>query len=117
MENANNKTEELIKLIKENPELPVVPMVNYELALCIEDYGYWVGSFGSAQVEEFACVEMYGNNKVIYKQDQGYIEEYFAEKILDENEDLSDEEIEKLAHERAEALPWKKAIIVYIELP
>lgn len=115
MENANKQTAELIKLIKENPELPVVPMVNNEI--CMGDYGYWLGSFGSAQVDEFVCIEMYGDSKFRFKNEQDEIEEYFAEKILDENEDLSDEEVEEIAHERAEALPWKKAIVVFIELP
>ena len=35
------KTEELLKLIKENPDLPVVPMVNDEV-VGDDSYRYWL---------------------------------------------------------------------------
>lgn len=109
---------ELLKLVQENPELPIVPMVNSEI-VADDGYNWWLGSFGHSVVDSYACVEYYGDDRFFTKDEQDLIEEYFAEKIIyeDENEELSDEEVEKRAHEQAESLPWKKAIIVYIYLP
>ena len=40
-----NKSEELLKLVAENPDLPVVPMVDSEVCGG-DEYGYWLGEFG-----------------------------------------------------------------------
>ena len=40
---------ELLRLIQENPDLPVVALVNGEV--CGDDCGYWLGIAGSASVE------------------------------------------------------------------
>ena len=43
--------EEFLQLVKENPGLPIIPMVNDEI--CGEISGtYWAGSFGRSEVEE-----------------------------------------------------------------
>ncbi len=36
------KTKELLKLIEENPDLPIVPMVDAEVIG--DDSGYWLGN-------------------------------------------------------------------------
>lgn len=58
-----------------------------------------------------------GEERFITRNEQVEIEEYFESELLDEHPELTDEEIEKQAHEKAEALSWVKAIIVYIDLP
>lgn len=112
----DEKTAKLVKLINENPSLPVVPFV-YNEVVADDDYGYWIGSWGDCDVNEYVVIEKYGDTRFYTRGDQDEIEEYFVEKILDKDENLPDEDVEKLAHEQAEALPWKKAILVYIELP
>lgn len=109
---------ELLRLIAENPSLPVVPMVNSEI-FADDDYAYWLGSFGYCLVDSFVYTEYYGDYRYFTTEDKDLIEEYFTEKIIDEdvNEELSYEEVENQAHEKVEALPWTKAIIVYIDLP
>lgn len=117
LENVEGKTERLLRLAKENPDLPIVPMVYSEV--CNDDgYAYWLGSFGRAVVDEYVCVQIskYDDSRFYTKEDQDEIEEKFIEKILDE-QDLTEEEAGKMAREQVEALPWKKAIIVYVELP
>ena len=113
---CNDKTAKLLKLISENPTLPVVPIV-YSEVVGDDGYGYWLGSWGDCYVDEYVCIDKYGENHFYTRGDQDEIEEYFAEKILEENESLSDEDVERLAHEQAEALPWKKAILVYVTTP
>ena len=116
-ESNNDKTAKLLKLISENPTLPVVPLV-YSEVVGDDGYIYWLGSWRDCCVDECVCVDTYGSENHFYTRgDQDELEEYFAEKILDENESLSDEDAERLAHEQAEALPWKKAILVYVSTP
>ena len=103
--------EELFRLIKENPELPIVPMVDAEIVA--EDCGYWLGAWGRAEVDEYFISER--AERVFYKSDDDVFD------VLERH--LSDEEFEALPESEEECrqyydkLPWIKAIIVYINLP
>jgi len=44
---------DLLQLIKENPDLPVIPMVDSDV-VAGDEYGYWIGSIGKCEVREFA---------------------------------------------------------------
>lgn len=105
---AKNNWKELFRLMKENPDLPVVPMVDGEIVG--DDSGYWLGEWGHPSVDEFLPCERY---------------DYMAFKSWDDVFDvlekyLSDEDFEKLPEDESEcrkvydSLPWTKAIIVYI---
>jgi len=103
--------DELFRLIRENPELPVVPMVDGEIPE--DDSGWWLGAWGCARVDEYLLT----NNRewVVFKSDDDIFD------VLERH--LSDEEFEKLPEKESEcrpyydALPWTKAIIVNINLP
>lgn len=103
--------EELFRLIKENPELPIVPMVDAEIVA--DDCGYWIGAWGRAEVDEYFISER--AERVFYKSDDDVFD------VLERH--LSDEEFEALPESEEECrpyydkLPWIKAIIVYINLP
>ena len=108
-EREKHNREELFKLMQENPELPVVPMVNGEIPG--DDCGYWLGSWGKAAVDEYLLAGDY----FLFKSDDDVfdaLERY-----------LTDEEFDALPEKESECrpyyekLPWQKAIIVYIELP
>lgn len=47
--------QELVKLIAENPGLPVIAMVNGEV--CWDDCSYWLGSFSTASIEKVGLVD------------------------------------------------------------
>ena len=106
----NEKITELLRLIKENPDLPILPMVDGEICAG-DDYGYWSGSWGTARVDEFLISKH--NDSIHFKSDDDVFD------VLERN--LTDEEFEKLPETESEcrpyfdALPWKKAIIVFIE--
>lgn len=103
----NKQTEQLIQLIKENPELEVVPMVDYEVVA--DDYGYWLGTFGFSTVGEYAVY-----NDRYYDDKDLLIEDYYNNTCDDGRYDgLEDKEIDKLIAEET-ADWWIKAIIVYI---
>lgn len=112
----DEKTAKLMRLINENPSLPVVPLV-YREVVCNDEYICWVGSWCDCGVDEYVCIEKYGENRFNTRGDQDEIEEYFTEEISYKDKSLSDEQVEKMAHEQAEALPWKKAILVYVGTP
>lgn len=106
--------EKLINLAKENPELPIVPMVYGEIAQ--DDCGYWMGTWGECEITEYYC----GQEKIHFKDDD---EEnvlcdmvgcyYGCDKNGNDIYDLSDDEWDKLY----QSIPWIKCIVVYIEMP
>lgn len=101
----------LLKLMQENPELPVVPMVDGEIPG--DDSGYWLGAWGKARVDEYLLTN--NHEWMVFKSDDDVFD------VLERH--LSDEEFEKLPETEEEcrpvynALPWTKAIIVYIQMP
>ena len=110
-----SKTEEFIELLKQNPTLPVVPMVEGEV-VADDMYSYWLGSWGTSEVTEYYV----GNEKVHFKSDD--IEDVLCDMAnckcgcdKDGNDiyDLPDEKWDELY----QSIPWTKAIVVYIGTP
>lgn len=102
----NKKTKKFIDLIKENPMLPVVPFINYEVC-ADDDSTYRMGNFGDCSVEEYATYD--GR----YYTDKDELKEQYFNNNEDLFEGLSESEIEKLL-EKKTGHWWVKAIIVYI---
>lgn len=127
------KNEAFLKLIKKNPTLPIVPLVDNEIVG--EDYGYWLASFGNASVGEYACYDdRYFTDREEFKEryydkndDElcemfdyepcmalphavGYTKEQIEKN--EKNEKLLEEHLDKIADGY-----FIKAIIVYINLP
>ena len=103
---------EIIKLIEENPDLPVVPMVDGEV-VCDDSYQYWLGKWGRCEVTEYYL----GQEKVHFRDDDQ------EDVLMDMAEckycrdpqgrdiyDLTDEEWDALY----KSIPWTKCIVVYI---
>ena len=109
-------SKELLELIKENPDLPVVPMVGTEV-VADDTYCYWMGSWGICKVTEYYI----GREHIHFKDDEmeDVLEDMVGCKFGETKDgrdiwdDLSDEEWKDLF----ESLPWIKAIIVHIESP
>ena len=104
-------TNELIKLIQENPDLPIVPMVDAEVVA--DDCGYWMGKWGRCEVTEYYL----GREKVHFRDDdeEDVLNdlvgcEYSHDPQGRDIYDLSDEEWDKLY----QSVPWVKCIVVYI---
>ena len=104
---------EFLLLVLENPELPVVPMVNTE---CVggDEYSYWLSRVGRSEIREYAIDEWYHDGKIVYRDDAN-AEEDLIEAIAETKYDGSDEDYEKAKVEAAGL--WTKAIIVYITTP
>ena len=107
-------TEELLKLIKENPDLPDVPMVHGEV-VADDSYAYWMGAFNNCAIDEYMIDEWYGDGRVRFKSDEE--DDTIIEGIAEyKYGDCTNEDNWNKAKEFLKTL-WKKAIIVYIGLP
>lgn len=105
----NSKVKELLKLMQENPDLPVVPLVDSDV-VADGDHSNWLAGWGNACVGHYLS----GEDRYYIKEDddpQDILEEvmgYDAYCALPEDEGLD---------ALCDALPWKKVIFVYITTP
>lgn len=106
-EREKQNREKLLRLITENPDLPIVPMVDGEIAQD-DGYGRWMGAWGSCCIGEYVI----GKNRVCFRD--GDIEEAITETI---GWPTYEKMTERQAKEVYETLPWTKAIIVNIDMP
>ncbi len=99
----------LFDLIKQNPELPIVPMVNYEIVA--DDCSmYWMGRWGEARIDSYILRD----DRIWYLS---YGNEEIFKNLFEFPVDLPKEQEEKFIEDAVSSLPWIKAIIVKIELP
>lgn len=99
---------ELFRLMMENPELPVLPMVDSEI-VADDGYNRWVGAWGSAYIGEYVD----GKEHLCFRDDDDIeiaVIEIYGRDAFDE---MDYEEMWKAYR----SLPWIKAIIVNIDLP
>ncbi|MCD8195917.1 MAG: hypothetical protein LUE24_01875 [Lachnospiraceae bacterium] len=101
-------TAELMRLIRENPELPILPFVDGEIPA--DDGGYWLGEWGEARVDEFLLPNK--SEYYLFKSDDDVFDALERCLPYEEYEKLPESEEE--CRPLYEALPWTKAIIVYI---
>ncbi len=92
----------------ENPDLPIIPLVDYEVVG--DDYGYWMGSFGRSEVGEYA---LFSDR---YFTDRDELEDRYADYIADDYPDMSDEDFFAMVKEKTKDW-WTEAILVYIGTP
>ena len=107
----NDNIKEILKLIEEHPDLPVVPMVGQDIVA--DSFGEWTANFGKAEVKKM-CI--YGE-KVVFREDKNAIKTVEALDLEGLTEGRTREEsIEKL-NGYLDGLDWLEAIIVHIETP
>lgn len=95
----------LLDLMKTNPHLPVVPMVDTEV-VADNDSSWWLGYWGHAHLEKY-----YEGEEHIYLYDENDMEDLLVEvKGWDWLETSSEEE----DLEAYRDLPWVKCIAVHI---
>lgn len=105
------ETEELRRLIIENPGLPLVVFAGEEANIGSE-YSYMLCSSVSASVGEFL------DNEIVFEAEQCFFERCELETYLYENTEFDgpDEEFDAYIADKMKELEryWKKAIIVYV---
>lgn len=99
--------EELLNLIKENPDLEILPMVSTE-CVCDDYFSYWTGKWGKARIDEYWIED----ERVCFKSVD---EDYLFDKIYDEIDPLiPDDKAKELVQQELNQIDWTKAIVVYI---
>ena len=99
----------MLKLIENNPDLEILPMVNSEV-VAGDGYACWCGSFGTSEIDY-----------VWADSDRVYFRSHDEDEMIDDlMEDLDGtqfpnlEALEKEATKRIDEYQWQKVIVVYI---
>lgn len=105
----NDNIKDLLRLIEEHPDLPVVPMVGQDIVA--DSFGEWIANFDKAEVRKIC---MYEEAIIFYDENPLKIAE-----ALDFYRDFLGVcgETGKLTKEAIDSLDWLEAIIVHVETP
>jgi len=108
------QSDELKRLIAENPDLPLVVMVNYEVCADAE-YTWWFAPTLTFEVGDLLDCEQSVNEERLY-DDIGDFEEDLANYLVDSRkyDDLTDDEFDKVVAEELKKYEpyWKKVIYI-----
>jgi len=107
-------TRDLLKILSENPDLPILCMVDGEL-VADERCARWAACVGSAEVKEYITMEeewIFGQS-VFFKDDADEMADMMCECEPEETY----EQAHKAAEEKVANMGWIKAIVLYIDLP
>ena len=113
IQTQQEKITNLLKLISENPELEILPMVDSE---CVQgdEYSNWLAAWGNARVDYY-----YSSDERIYFKEYDFDElvENHIDNICDEKEYAyaDNEDLQTIGFNAVEAYDWVKAIIVNID--
>ena len=107
----NENIKDLLKLIEEHPDLPVIPMVGQDIVA--DCTGEWVASFGKAEVKKM-CI--YGEN-VVFREEKNAIKTVEALELEGLTEGRAREESLDKLNGYLDEIDWLEAIIVHIETP
>jgi hypothetical protein len=101
--------DELLRLKKENPELPIIPLVDSEVVYESEACSWWLGKWGFSDITRY-----YVGDERYYLYDEDDVEEVLVELFgWDWYDEASDEEV----LEKYRNIPWIKCIAVYVLTP
>ena len=103
---------EFVKLVAENPELPIKVFINGE---CGDDDNCWyVGEIYDCKVTE---ITEYGD-KCYERDDLDLLKDIISNEVYDEPEyvNLTDEEFDKAMEEKVEWLDWEKVILLKVSV-
>ena len=107
----NKNIKDLLKLINEHPDLPVIPMVGQDIVA--DCTGEWAADFGKAEIKKM-CI--YGEN-VIFREEKNAIKTVEALELEGLTEGWTREESLDKLNGYLDELDWLEAIIVHIETP
>lgn len=110
----NENIKEILKLIEEHPDLPVIPMVGQDIVA--DSFGEWTAEVGEAEIRKLCIYEdaviFYGENTL---KTAGLLELDYD--TLGIPESMSSGEANRRLKAFIDSLDWLEAIIVHIETP
>lgn len=107
-----------IELVRQNPNLPILAWVNYEV--CDDCDHSWLGEIQDVTIEEYTSYEMYNEGADLVTKDNmddicDYLRDYWYD--TEPYKSMSDEDFEKYIENYVNNLEWKKAIFIWVETP
>lgn len=112
----------LARLITNHPDLPVIPMVDWEV--CAGPEGKWMGSVGKACITEYIWRpdDYEGEPCIMYRYEAHKLVDALAEDAENhinpgEKEEQAYEAARQQAWKKVDEMEWRKAIFVNIDLP
>ena len=102
---------EFVKLVAENPELPIKVFVDGN---CVEDEEWVVGKIYDCKVTEITEYE----DKCYERDDFDWLKNIISDEVYDEPEyvNLTDEEFDKAIEEKVEELDWERVILLKVSV-
>lgn len=127
-------TQRLARLIMKYPDLPVIPMVDWEI--CASDSGRWMASIGRAYVAEFIYNNDDPDQYIMYRHAAHRLVDALAEEaekriktqeeaafvkpdqsLVEAERKQVYEEARQRAWKKVNEMEWRKALFVEIDLP
>lgn len=112
----------LARLILKHPDLPVIPMVDWEV--CAGPEGKWMGSVGNACITEYIWRpdDYEGEPCIMYRYEAHKLVDALAEDAENrinpgEEKEQAYEAARQQAWKKVNEMEWRKAIFVNIDLP
>ena len=102
---------ELLRLVKDNPDLPIIPRVDTEV-VASDEYTWWAGAFGRAHIEEVITKPDGSITRRRDEDDDTHYDVFFGNDD-DYNLDATDKEMKA----KVDSLPWMRCIVVDIGTP
>ena len=104
----------LLKLMIEHPDLPVIAMTDSDV-VADDSYGWWWASIGRSGITDVACWKKPDGDVEWYDEFDRAVEDmmdYYADDS--DMEILSQDQYEAFIREKVKKLDWRKAIYVCI---
>lgn len=106
---------DLIKLIQEHPDYPVVARVDSQVCYEADFFPWYLGGFGNAETGELLIYHKFSYTEGVYTERRHFIEDWQDENYnKPKYSKLSSEEFEELAKKICDEQNWKKVIFVDI---
>lgn len=106
--------EKLIKLMLENPDLPVMCKVDSDI-IADDGYAWWLGAFNEKIAPEIDEYNTNHDSVLIFKSDEDYeswFEDFFD---VDDYKDIPDDEWDEFVKKKVDDVAgWEKAIFISI---
>ena len=108
-------TNNLIKLMQEHPDYPVVARVDSDVCYEADQFLWYLGNFGSAEIGELLIYHEFSYTAKVYTERRHFIEDWQDENYSKPKySKLSPEEFEEIAKKVCDEQNWRKVIFVNI---
>ncbi len=108
-------TKDLIKLMQEHPDYPVVARVDSDVCYEADQFPWYLGNFGNAEIGELLIYHEFSYTTKVYTERRHFIEDWQDENYRKPKySKLSSEEFEEISKKVCDKQNWKKVIFVNI---